>query len=201
MVLWFSWLLCFTFYEPWTNNIITALIFSALLLFQVHCRFNRECLFVLNGISLGGIWGACRCENERVSNVEQTTVRDRFRCAMRLRLRNNAGRTMRTRACAREFQFAVFNYGRDMEIYVHVTAMLAQTAQRSHFRPTVWTRVAIPETRLCKCQGLKWNFCVRANITFIAAATAIFAEIMRRAFSIGERVSARAFTRHSGRLY
>lgn len=47
---------------------------------------------------------------------------------------------------------------------------LPQTAQRSHFRAIVWTRVANHETRLCKCQGLKWNFCVRANITFTLAA-------------------------------
>lgn len=110
-------------------------------------------------------------------------------------------------AYAGEFQFAVFNYDRDMEIRPPVMAMLVQTAQRSHFRLIVWTRVAIQETRLCKCQGLKWNFCVRANITFttcgslIAAGAAIFGEIMHGAFAIGERVSACAFTRHSGRLY
>lgn len=58
----------------------------------------------------------------------------------------------------------------------------------------VRTRVAIQETRLCKCQGLKQNFCVRANMTFTLAVRwlhrdTIFGGIMRCAFTIRERIS------------
>lgn len=69
----------------------------------------------------------------------------------------------------------------------------------------VRTRVAIQETRLCKYQGLKRNFCVRANMTFTLAVhwlhrDMIFGGIMRRAFTIRERINDDVFARNSASL-